>query len=458
MKEEADRVHKEGQETFNKIISEAEETAQKIISDAENEKSRISEQIRKSEEKRDSNIRQAIQIIEQAKYQAKQIAGEAYYIAQNAKKNKELATAMKNIIEGYGDEYIKPTYSLLDELASEFGYTEVGKKFKDAREISKALIQNGKAATCEYIETTRRKMAINFVLDAFNGKADSILSRIKKDNHGKLKQELKDAYSIVNYNGSSFRNARITEAYLQSKMDELKWGSILHLFKLQEKEEQRKIREQMREEERARKEYEKAIKEAEKEEELIRKAMKKATEAMQKATEEQKAKYEEQLRNLEEKLKAAEEKNQRALSMAQQTKSGYVYVISNIGSFGENVYKIGMTRRLEPMDRVRELGDASVPFPFDVHAMIYSEDAPSMETELHRLFIQNQVNKVNPRKEFFRMPISEIREALDKKNLDIAWTIKAEATEYRETLAIERAIDNGEKESWTKFQQKEFAI
>lgn len=65
--------------------------------------------------------------------------------------------------------------------------------------------------------------------------------------------------------------------------------------------------------------------------------------------------------------------------MAQQTKSGHVYIISNIGSFGENVYKIGMTRRLEPTDRVRELGDASVPFPFDIHAMIYSEDALNLK-------------------------------------------------------------------------------
>ena len=125
--------------------------------------------------------------------------------------------------------------------------------------------------------------------------------------------------------------------------------------------------------------------------------------------------------------------------MAQQTKSGYVYVISNVGSFGENIYKIGMTRRLEPMERVRELGDASVPFPFDVHAMIYSENAPAMETELHHLFINNQVNKVNPRKEFFKVPISEIRKVIDGKDLNVKWTMAAEAAEYKETLAIEKS-------------------
>ena len=110
----------------------------------------------------------------------------------------------------------------------------------------------------------------------------------------------------------------------------------------------------------------------------------------------------------------AEEKNQRALSMAQQTKRGNVYVISNIGSFGENVYKVGMTRRLEPMDRVRELGDASVPFPFDVHAIIESDDAPALENTLHKALALMQVNKVNPRKEFFRVSLSDIHEIKEK--------------------------------------------
>jgi hypothetical protein len=99
------------------------------------------------------------------------------------------------------------------------------------------------------------------------------------------------------------------------------------------------------------------MRDAAKEEDLVRKAMEKAQQQMQQASAEQRIKFEMQLLELEEKLKLAEERNQRALSMAQQTKRGHVYIISNIGSFGENVYKIGLTRRLEPLDRVRELGD-----------------------------------------------------------------------------------------------------
>ena len=145
--------------------------------------------------------------------------------------------------------------------------------------------------------------------------------------------------------------------------------------------------------------------------------------------------------DLENQLKEAEDKGQRAISMAQQTRRGHVYVISNIGSFGEEVFKIGMTRRLEPMDRVKELGDASVPFSFDVHAMIFSEDAPTLEKELHRRFNLCSVNKINSRKEFFKTTISEVKQAVEASGiLDVHWTLKAEAAEYRESLSIEKSM------------------
>lgn len=145
-----------------------------------------------------------------------------------------------------------------------------------------------------------------------------------------------------------------------------------------------------------------------------------------------------QLDELQKKYEEAEAKNQRAISMAQQTRAGHVYVISNIGSFGEDVFKIGMTRRLEPMDRVKELGDASVPFSFDVHAMIYSEDAPTLENALHRKFKQAQLNKINQRKEFFSVSLSDIKSLLDDMHIETHWTLKADAYEYRESLALAR--------------------
>ena len=128
--------------------------------------------------------------------------------------------------------------------------------------------------------------------------------------------------------------------------------------------------------------------------------------------EEEKIKLHEKISALEAKLQEALAMKERALSMAQQTRIGYVYVISNVRSFGENVYKIGMTRRLEPMDRVRELSDASVPFAFDVHHMIYTDDAPKLEAQLHQKFSEARLNTDNYRKEFFRVPLTEITNTL----------------------------------------------
>ena len=142
--------------------------------------------------------------------------------------------------------------------------------------------------------------------------------------------------------------------------------------------------------------------------------------------------------------------------MAQQTKAGNVYVISNVGSFGDDVYKIGMTRRLEPLDRIRELGDASVPFEFDVHALIYSEDAPGLERQLHRRFLKLQMNKVNPRKEFFKVGITDIKDAVTGLGITAKWTLAAEARQYRESIAITEAIKNNRKleQEWEHFQEE----
>ena len=118
-------------------------------------------------------------------------------------------------------------------------------------------------------------------------------------------------------------------------------------------------------------------------------------------------------------------------------KAGYVYVISNIGSFGENVYKIGMTRRLEPMERIDELGGASVPFKFDVHAMIFSDNAPALEAALHRAFENKKLNMVNRRREFFNVTLDEIEEVV-KKNYDktVEFVRLPEAEQYRESLKM----------------------
>ena len=434
-----------------KTVNEASYQAQITISNANSEAIAITKDARdarlKAKERLDnanskaneliSNANDnAVKIISDAEERAKEIAGSAYEAKEFAEKYEAVAKSMKNKIEGYGDEWIIPNRSVLDELAENYEFTDAGKELQKARELTKLLIKTNKAASCDYVEQNRRNTAINFVLDAFNGRVDSILSKVKHNNFGKLSQEIKDAFQLVNYNGSAFRSAKISDIYLQARLNELKWGVAVNEIMLEEKEEQRRIKEQLREEERARREYEKAIKEAEKEEKAIQQAINKATKELMLANEEQR--LEQKIAELQLKYEEAEAKNQRAISMAQQTRSGHVYIISNIGSFGEDVYKIGMTRRLEPLDRVRELGDASVPFSFDVHAMIYSDDAPSLENHLHKVFNEKQVNKINSRKEFFNVNIKEIKSVIEDMNINAHWTMFAEAKEYRESLAIEQ--------------------
>lgn len=398
--------------------------------------------------------REAAHIVDTANKRAEEIAGEALAAARNAAGLEKTIQALKNMINGYGDQYLEPSYTLLDDLAADFGHTEAGEELKKARERTRLMMRARTAAKCGYVEAVRSTSAENFVADAFNGKVDTILTSVKHDNYGTLAQQIKDAYSLVNNLGKPFKDAHITPEYLAARLEELRWATVAHELKMREREEQRQIREQIREEEKARREFEKAQRDAAKQEETIQKAIDRVQQQAAKASEAQRAAFEAQLLELEAKLQVAQEKNQRALSMAQQTKSGHVYIISNIGSFGEHVYKIGMTRRLEPLDRVRELGDASVPFSFDVHALLFSDDAPALERDLHRHFLRNQLNKANPRKEFFRVDLTQIRAEIERLGIETKWTLAAEAREYRESLAIEQALANNtlSQAEWEKFQ------
>jgi len=139
---------------------------------------------------------------------------------------------------------------------------------------------------------------------------------------------------------------------------------------------------------------------------------------------------------LENELKEAIDRKAKAIARAQLTKSGHVYILSNIGTMGEGVYKIGMTRRLEPLDRIRELGDASVPFPFDFHALIYSENAPKLENELHRHFAAQRINLSNTRKEYFRVTLDEIRQAVTSFFGEVTFRLDHDAAQFRESETI----------------------
>lgn len=285
------------------------------------------------------------------------------------------------------------------------------------------------------------KIYKKLMLRAFNGECDMLISKVKWNNVNQMRERIYKLFNTVNKLGVGF-HVTINDAYRDLKIKELLLEFEYQEKKQKEKEEQRLIQEELREEEKARREYEKAQRDAEKEEANYAKALEKARKEFEESTGDKHSKLQAQIERLEQELKEAQEKKERALSMAQQTKRGHVYIISNIGSFGENVYKIGMTRRLEPIDRIKELGDASVPFQFDVHAMIYAEDAPTLENELHKAFTDRKVNMLNYRKEFFNVSLDEIEAKITETGLNAEFTRMPEAMEYRETLAILEKMKN----------------
>jgi hypothetical protein len=222
---------------------------------------------------------------------------------------------------------------------------------------------------------------------------------------------------------------------------------------LRDREEQRFQNERRRDEQRAKDAQEKQMREAAKEKELVRVAMEEAEKRFAQASAEQKAASEREVQEWRQKYADA---TTRELTIAQQTNRGRIYIISNVGSFGEGVYKIGLTRR-PAHERVDELSGASVPFEFDIHAVIESDNAPALEYKLHQHLLAMRINKINLRKEFFRVSLDDIRQRMLKLeqgkdfNGTVTWTEKAKAQQYYDSLDIEH--DSQAKEKWLKRTQ-----
>ena len=382
-------------------------------------------------------------------HQDKQEFKNKYQIAQD--KYKELLATInlyEEKVEGYSFGLYDPIFELEDSDSYRL-------KIQEVRDAQKEQVRSKEACKCDTdwevggSKAEGRKFTnriIKMSLIAFNGECDSLISKVKWNNVNQFEDRIKKAFDTINKLNET-NQIYITKGYLDLKLQELRLTYEQKVKIQEEKEEQREIRERMREEEKAKREYEKAQREAEKEELQYQKALEKARKELETASDENRSKLEEELKKLKAELEEAHNKKERAMSMAQQTRRGYVYVISNIGSFGENVYKIGMTRRLEPLDRVKELGDASVPFIFDVHAMIFSEDAPSLEKELHQAFENKRTNMINFRKEFFNVSLEDISEKVEEiAGAEIEFTKLAEAKDYRETLEKIKEMNKVEEE------------
>lgn len=308
----------------------------------------------------------------------------------------------------------------------------------------KELIKSNKAVICNTQWTVdgsivkgrvMTKKNIKILLMAFNGECDAQIEKARWNNCQLIAERLDSIYNRLN-KLSEPDAIQITREFFRLKKEQLQLAFEYQQKLYQEKEEARSIAEEKREEEKAQREIEKARKDAERDELYYSKALEKVKKEIESATG---AKYEslaDKITYLESELNAAIELKSRAISMAQQTRRGYVYVISNIGSFGEDVFKIGMTRRLDPVDRIRELSNASVPFKYDIHAMILSEDAPTLESELHKTFSSKRLNLINGRKEFFNVNIDEIESKISEMGLNVEVAEMSEARDYRESISL----------------------
>lgn len=333
----------------------------------------------------------------------------------------------------------KPTY----DFATSTMYKET---LERNREKQKQMIKEKTAAICKTtwsVNNSRRegrKMTndnIKQVLLTFNTECENVIDKVKFNNFDSMKKRIQRIYDKLNALNASL-NISISPTYLELKMQELTLAYEYAVKKQEEKEFAREQREIQRENARVQKELENERHRIEKEQAHYQNQMQRLSEQMEVEEDsarkdliaEKIAAIKDELIDLDKALKDVDyrQANERA---------GYVYVISNIGSFGEGIYKIGMTRRLDPMDRVDELGGASVPFRFDVHALIFSVDAPKLETALHNAFADRRVNMVNGRKEFFRVSLREIEEVVTKNHdRTVEFKDTAIAQQYRETLKM----------------------
>lgn len=313
------------------------------------------------------------------------------------------------------------------------------KEIISVRDRQKALISAGGGTICPKNWTldgsqAKGQVMVNrqtrLTMRAFNNECEAAISNARWNNVVAMEKRILSAAAAINKENTSM-GLSITDSYVKIKIEELRLTHEYREKQKAEKDERVELARAEREEKKLIAEAEAAEREEAKYQALLDKAKKDA----ETATGGVATAMGLRIAELEKALVEAHDASARARAMAEMTKSGYVYIISNVGSFGDDVVKIGLTRRLDPDDRVRELGDASVPFGFDVHAMIYSDEAPALEFALHREFAPRRINMMNYRKEFFRISLTDVEEAVKRLAPTASFFKDREAQEWHETLA-----------------------
>ena len=353
--------------------------------------------------------------------------------------------ALKKDIITFSDEILvqdfglyEPRYSFINADAYKAELTNIRNKqkamIKDGSAVSGSIDWqvNGSAAQGRKMIKDMQKL----LLRAFNSECDEIIGKVKYNNYDASVKKMERSFNAIAKLGVTM-SISITSNYYDLKIQELRLALEYQIQKQREKEEKAELRAQQREEARLQKEIKEQRKNIDKERKHYEQALSNINKQISSSSDENIEELNKKKEEIIQFLSDIDTKIKDIDYREANQKAGYVYIISNIGSFGEGIYKIGMTRRLNPQERVDELGDASVPFKFDVHAMIFSEDAPALEAKLHRAFEDRKLNLVNQRREFFKVSLEEIKEVV-KNNFDktVEFIEVPDADQYRISLKL----------------------
>lgn len=345
------------------------------------------------------------------------------------------------------DELLMQSFGLYEPLYDFANSEQYKERLKNIRDLQKTMIRNKSAVeyfdgwTIDGSTAKGRKMTndnIKQIIRTFNVECESVVEKVKFNNIESIKKRIEKSFNDLNKINETNR-VELTREFLDLKIEELNLAYEYQVKKQEEKEEQKQLRERLKEEAKLQKELEEAKKNITKDLTHFNNALNDITKQLNNnnLSDEERNNLILKQNDIESKISQLSDELKDVDYRQSNQKAGYIYVISNIGAFGENIHKIGMTRRLNPQERIDELGSASVPFNFDVHAMIFTEDAPALENALHKAFDSKKVNMINKRKEFFNVTLDEIKEVI-KSNYDKTVEFKntVEAEQYRESLKL----------------------
>lgn len=358
--------------------------------------------------------------------------------------------SLKSDVVELSDEKLYQDFGLYTPVYNLMSSSTYKGKIQECRDKQKKMIKDKEAATCHtkwMVNNSLRegnKMSnrnIQQTIRGFNNECDYLIAKVKYNNICSIEQRIKKSFDTLN-KLNEVNSVEISNEYFILKVEELHLCYEYEQKKQEEKEYARMIKEEEREQAKLLKEIEEERKKIAKEQEHYNTFLKHINEQIEIEADKERLQFLLEKRNdteiiLEDLDTALKDIDYREANQ----KAGYVYIISNIGAFGENIFKIGMTRRLNPQDRIDELGGASVPFKFDVHAMIFSDNAPALEASLHRAFDSKKVNMTNGRKEFFNVTLDEIKKVIiENYDKTVDFVEIPSAQQYRESLKIKESI------------------